>query len=363
MKKRILLVCPPIVPGLTKSHLFKDVCMIPTLLQENYDYEATIITSDVDEEYYKKYFPKLNIIIFKEQYFENVISYIHENSSKHDLLFIFGPYKEYYTIADTYKKFNSKGKIYLKMDINRLWLQELVKEEYFYKLINLCDLITVESRQIQYYLNTSINKKFEYISNGFYEKVKQPLVDYSEKENTIITVGRLGTKQKNTELLLESFMLSGLYDWKLKLVGSIEEDFYEVLKRFENYPMFKNVEILGVLDKESLDKEYRKAKIFAMTSKFESAAHVYSEAAKNGCYIVSTDVDGINEYIDKGRFGSTISCCCQPVDFADLLRNTADNDDKLKAICPLLQEHISNEFNWNMIIGKVKLLIDEVFEE
>lgn len=363
MNKRIVLVAPTLAPSLTKSHIFKDICIIPILLQENYGYEATIITDEIDEEYYKSMFPKLKIIVFKEDYFKSVIEYFTLNSYNYDLLFMFGPYQTYEVIGSLYKVNNPKGKIYLKCDMNRMWLNSLVAGEYFDKLINICDLISVESKQIQYYLNNKYNKKFEYISNGFYEIEKSSIVDYSEKENTIITVGRLGTKQKNTELLLESFMLSGLYHWKLKLVGSIEEDFYEVLKRFENYPMFKNVEILGVLDKESLDKEYRKAKIFAMTSKIEAAAHVYSEAGKNGCYIVSTDVDGIKGYIDNGRFGTITECFCEPIDYADVLRNVAVDEKMLKEVCPLIQEHIRNEFHWNVLVGKVKLLIDEMFEE
>ena len=40
----------------------------------------------------------------------------------------------------------------------------------------------------------------------------------------MITVGRLGTYQKNTEMLLNALDLMELRDWKVYLIGSISED-------------------------------------------------------------------------------------------------------------------------------------------
>lgn len=86
----------------------------------------------------------------------------------------------------------------------------------------------------------------------------------SEKKNVILTVGRLGTKQKNTELLLEAFALSDIHkDYTLKLIGEADEHFHDYLKKyFIKYPDLKcRVEFTGYTDnRQDLDMEYQSAK-------------------------------------------------------------------------------------------------------
>ena len=64
--------------------------------------------------------------------------------------------------------------------------------------------------------------------NGFDEETLKTLSivekDFGHKENIMITVGRLGTYQKNTEMLLNALDLMELRDWKVYLIGSISED-------------------------------------------------------------------------------------------------------------------------------------------
>ena len=66
--------------------------------------------------------------------------------------------------------------------------------------------------------------------------------NFSEKENIILTVGRLGTHQKATEVLLEAFSL--IYkknNWTLHLAGEIDENFKPFIEKFFNrFPNIKH---------------------------------------------------------------------------------------------------------------------------
>lgn len=53
-----------------------------------------------------------------------------------------------------------------------------------------------------------------------------------ERDKTFITVGRLGTTEKATELLLRAFAnTKDRHTWNLKLVGPVEDSFKEEIKK------------------------------------------------------------------------------------------------------------------------------------
>ena len=67
-----------------------------------------------------------------------------------------------------------------------------------------------------------------FIENNF--KVKE----FNEKENILLTVGRLGTEPKNTELLLDTLKEIDLKDWKVILVGSQTESLVKYKEKYFN---------------------------------------------------------------------------------------------------------------------------------
>lgn len=96
------------------------------------------------------------------------------------------------------------------------------------------DLLTVETqclydRLYKEFIDVyDIKLKLVLMPNGFDEETLKTLSivekDFGHKENIMITVGRLGTYQKNTEMLLNALDLMELRDWKVYLIGSISED-------------------------------------------------------------------------------------------------------------------------------------------
>ena len=89
------------------------------------------------------------------------------------------------------------------------------------------------------------------------DKIKVKTLE--EKENIILTVGRLGTEAKNTELLLETLKEIDLKDWKVYLVGSIDKRFVNYKENFfkENPSLIDKIIFTGeIKDRKELYKYY-----------------------------------------------------------------------------------------------------------
>ena len=182
--------------------------------------------------------------------------------------------------------------------------------EYFIQMLDLCDVIATSCRAMQKHLNEKWPWKIEYIPNGYYSfNTTRPTLVFSEKENIILTVSRLGTPQKATHILLEAFALiaNKIPDWKLRLVGSIEPKFKEYIDNFfKKHPeLTSRIEFTGVIsDKDKLFEEYLRAKVFTLTSTFEGGTpNVVAEALTAGCAMAVTKFDAWEDAIDEGRCG------------------------------------------------------------
>ena len=213
-----------------------------------------------------------------------------------DVLLLIGYYDFNLLMIEKYKSINPKGKVYLKLDLNIHWLRRIVLGQKNTDLLNQCTLISVECKNLKKTLYENWPVKIKYIPNGYYNTGITKNIEFKEKENTIITVGRLGTYEKATEVLLEAFKLAApnLTNWKLKLIGSIEPYFQSYIDNFiENNPQLKDQIIFTgrINDRKLIEEEYKKAKIFCLTSRCEGFPNVFGEAANKGCYIISSDID------------------------------------------------------------------------
>lgn len=137
---------------------------------------------------------------------------------------------------------------------------------------------------------------------------------FSEKENIMVCVGRIGCYQKNTEMLLNALRKTDLKDWKIYMLGPITSsfdlkeggDFQKVIDQFfEECPWYKERLIFTgmVYDQKTVFEYYNRAKVLLMTSRHESWGNVYSEAAALGCYILSTEVGGATLCSNGWKFG------------------------------------------------------------
>lgn len=172
-------------------------------------------------------------------------------------------------------------------------------------LFKKVDWISIETKENYDFLSKKIlgidvRGKLSLVLNGFDEDLLQTYAivkkAQEQKENIILTVGRLGTYQKNTEMLLQAIEQVDMKDWRLILLGSIEQqecDFQSYIDDFfERNPVLRDkVLFLGpIYDKKLLWEWYNRAKVFVFTSRFESFGIVLMEALRFGNYILSTNV-------------------------------------------------------------------------
>ncbi len=328
----------------------KDNGMIPIYMNEELSYESKILTvnlkKDLPDEVrgikiikVKRIFSFLSNFAYWTKLVKriNIFKYLIKNAKNIDVLMLFHVSRCSYWYAYFYKKYNPNGKIYIKADFNlgvykKEWsivnskpksLREFFKkrresQEYSKrkKLIPMVDLISYESFEAFNYMKDSYagvdtKNKTMYFPNGYDNKVidKIKIKSFKEKENIILTVGRLGTKEKNTELLLETLKEVDLKDWKVYLVGSIDKNFIEYKEKFfEDNPNLKDKIIFTgeIKAKEKLYEYYNKAKVFVLPSKWESFGIVMVEAMAFGNYIITSNTCAANDITNNNSIGKII---------------------------------------------------------
>jgi len=229
-----------------------------------------------------------------------------------------------------------------------------------------CDVIATSCRSLCDALNRNPNVNFScrWLPNGFFNPTDSKVVaDPALKENTIITVGRIGTYLKNNSELMIAFAKSSqlLSNWKLKLVGSIEKDFNSVIDSyFSQRPDLKErVIFTGVItDKRALYDEYAKAKVFALTSKVEGAPNVYAEALFHGCMFVTSNIDAADDITNSGELGMIYKCGDVGA-LADALVTICNKASKtgMKKHIPKALEYANKYYDWNRNAKKMAYML------
>lgn len=308
-------------PKCHNAGLLKDVGQIPNTLGNLHSEVETVLVSCIvdltDENVDKLTGVKISKIPFvlKNDFLTGLL-YILKNARHVDWFnFYHGGRKVYYW-TKLYRFLNPKGKVYLKMDLGYKECQKYTEhgKEYriFNKTANIVDIISVESKQILKMAQSCCSREIKLINNGYIEKEPFAVNGTSKREKCFITVGRLGTPEKATDLLLQAFaQTANQHSWRLKLVGPVEEEFKEhILDFFDTYPQLKERVIFTgpVFDKGELYQIYNSARVFILPSRWEGFPLVGPEALHCGCRMILTDViPPISELTNGGKYGIIIS--------------------------------------------------------
>lgn len=361
--KRICLIFPYIAD----VHLTKDIGLIPYILQKYFGYESTIATNKQGE------YPSLDTFVkgIKLDFMDNtgdpardIQNYIENNALNYDYICLYGVYDFYIKASEIYKKIRSDGKIYLKLDANMSWMNSIQLNQDVDSFLKRCDLISVECKDIYVYLNKKWPYRVEYIPNGYYDFNESNRVEYKEKENIIMTAGRIGIHQKANEVLLEAFRLVSdkLPSWKLKIIGAVEEAFQVYLDDFLNkHPQILDKIIFTgqISDRRVMDMEYRKAKIFCLTSRWEGFPNVLPEAGKKGCFIISTDIEPARDITNNRKYGELFAVD-NTSQLSDMFVKICNNEERLSEVCNGIQDYIQDSFDWIKICRKLDILLSNV---
>ncbi|MBR6485780.1 MAG: glycosyltransferase, partial [Lachnospiraceae bacterium] len=261
-------------------HLIKDVGMIPYHLYRDHGFDCSVACYDNggDYSYADNEVKGLKIDLVKKTragIIGDGIGYLVKNARKIDILNIYHLNLSSYFYEIAYRIFNPKGKIYLKLDMNPAGFISCFKKNPVGIIkratIRRADLVSVETTMMLKKLKIFYGDKVIYIPNGCYREEAED--EPAAKEDVILTVGNLGTREKATDVLLEayaSYIKASPYSkWKLRLVGSIADEFGKYMDEyFKRYPDIREmVTFTGpISDKRKLDEEYRKAKVFTLPS-------------------------------------------------------------------------------------------------
>lgn len=318
-----------------KEHFGKDVFLVPYCLGRTLGYDVTIVypLSDTNKDF-PDVFKGVKLMPIKLKghvdshylYREfNFFLYVLKNARRINTMIRFHNSFQTKLLGIIYKIMNPKGKLYVKLDINEKKVA-LVKNlgnirGVIYKCITKLflrslDFVSCETKSVYEMIKGCDNYEYDFgdklllLENGFDEDslsmMKIEEKDFSQKENCFITVGRLGTFEKNTELILEALIDLDLKDWKFYFVGPTSLDFDEKIKDFfKTYPHLKNRVVFWgpIYDKEKLWSMYNMSKVFVLSSRSEGYPIVFGEAKRFRNFILTTPVGGSVEITENGKYG------------------------------------------------------------
>lgn len=325
-----------IIGGIEQVHLGKDVFLFPYYLGKRLGMDVHIAylrTSDnvnMPTEYRNvKLHPVSNALSGSDDY-SAFKSYLEQHAREIDLLMLFHQESATEKMCILYKTLNKSGRCYVKLDMGAQGVpaKTRLKRNVFklirnilqsHKFCKLVDYVSVETTdafekiQKSKAVHLAFGNKLHFHSNGFDEEMLEEMGlkvnDFFQKENLIITVGSLGTPPKNTSMLLNALKHVELKDWKVVFIGSVTPEFEDEVKSFfREYPDKQNqVSFTGVIsDKRVLWDYYNRAKVFCLTSLWESFALVLTEAYRFGDYIVTTPVGAYYDVAIANNVGECV---------------------------------------------------------
>ncbi len=349
-------------------HLLKDVGMIPYHLFKDHGADCSIACYKNGDYSYADNEVKGLKLDFVNKSGKGIIAdgiiYLVKNARRIDVLNIYHLNLASYFYEIAYRLFNRKGRIYLKLDMNPAGFISCFKKDLTGMVkratIRRADIVSVETKGMLRKLKRFYGDKVIYIPNGCYTYEEDEGYPIPDKENVILTVGNLGTYEKATDVLLEAYAeyirMSPGSDWKLRLVGSVDEGFRPYLDEFfrKNPGMEERITFTGpVTDKHKLNEEYMKAKVFTLPSLSESFGIVLVEAALRGCYLITSDmVPAGRDVSDDHKYGRSVAAGSSS-ELAGALADVCDSDMNWEDISIKTAAHVRAAYDWNKIVKRL----------
>lgn len=355
-------------------HLIKDVGQIPYLMHSYFGYNASIVTYRNNDSYpyledevkglKLEFIPKVKLGRFSL----SALIYLFFNAKKIDVLHLFHHREKTYLNFLVYKWRNPDGIAFLKSDMGLNSIREYegfvpkkrpkyaLRQWLFNKVLPKMDVISVETQEGHEYASAYYPQyayKIFFMTNGMnIERMYQlsPLKPFEQKENIILTVGRIGSPEKNNEMLLSAIEKIDLTDWKVVFIGPIEKHFQPKIDDFyqRNGHLKENVIFTGAIyDRQVLFDWYARSKIFCLTSVEESFGFVLIEAMAYGNYILTTPVSSANEITDFEKCGTIVS---SEIVLVNQLALLTQEGEQIKMVGERAKERASRRYNWKNLL-------------
>ncbi len=320
-------------------HLGKDICIIPNYLAGRANIRAYLACENEGQKFPNRedLTPHLKIVHYstcetkwRSQCATSLrqIAFVTRNANRIDYLFACHFSTRAKLTAFFYRLRNRTGKIWIKMDASTVefeekyqrWKQGRLSAKWkralnrvalkFVSVVSLEENASVDWLKKLYPCEAhKIHHVPSPINTPLLKKLGYGNPDLSEKENLIITVARIGSLQKNNEMMLDALSSIDMRGWRFAFIGPIDDQFKAKIKSFYT----KNPELVGSViftgsidDKKELYSWYNKAKIFCLTSRYEGFCNAQLDALHFGLYHISTPVNGLGDIGGGGRFAKEV---------------------------------------------------------
>ncbi len=349
-------------------HLLKDVGMIPEALASGFsDVKAILVTYQNGEyPFYGTEIKHLQLVFLKKRFGKYIdgIRFLKEHADEIDVLNLYHLNLSSYLYCLAAKKYlKNTAKIYLKLDADEGEVGKLRKHGPVawvkHRTLRMADYVSAETKYLVDRLQKETDAKIEYIPDGVYGERDHPAC--GNKWDRILTVGRLGTYQKHTELLIDAFLASmDTHNYQLRLVGIYTAEFAEKIKKLQekNPEVGKRIELVGeIKDQVLLQEEYEMAKFFAFPSRWESFGLALLEAYQAGCYLLTSSYVPLSyDIIENGKNGEIIAEDTVDAWTEAITRNIKTEPD-WNALCKEGFRVTKEQYSWNNIVKRLYRLI------
>ena len=350
-------------------HLIKDIGLIAWGMQYYQGYESTIVTYEHDDLQYLEILPGLTVKKISKitgKFDIDILLYLLKNAKKIDVMNCYHMRSATALKIMLYKILNSKGKVFLKFD-GGYFREHIGKfKQYLYKRsFKMADLISTEQEEHSRKLSMDWGIPVRYIQNPYHPQELRDFKPYKDRENIILTVGRIGSNQKATDVLLEAWgrCSKELEKWKLVLVGPIEEkecDFRAYIEAWKaRYPMAgAQTLFMGELNNRlELYDLYCNSKVFCFPSRHESFGIAALEAVINGCYIIGSAIPTTYSLTEKFSLGSMFQVD-NSKDLMSKLVFTCNNLDECEEKAMKLYRIAVKKYSLSGITAKISSMLE-----
>lgn len=272
--------------------------------------------------------------------------YIKEHAGDFDVLMFLNYGNTIWKLAWLCKRYNPHILVYSKLDMGHGGFHHFENNSPILSIKNhlekiksrYVDWFTVETNKYYEILKNNVvfRNRIGYLPNGVsLLDVDTDDLDKKHKENILITVGRLGTYEKNNELLIDAITKippKKLGTWKFYFIGPYTDAFYTYVMDIKNKYFYLADKIIltgNISDRNKLYSFYKRAKIMCMTSRSESVCIAVVEAMYFAAYPIIT-------YYSDFALDATDRCKC-----GEIVQSNPDDvaNSLLKAIFdPCLEE-------------------------
>ena len=389
MKIRNVTFCT-IFPGYKDFHFYKDPGQVPYRFSK-LGYTSTLVCYGRRHGFpeTEKYL-KINCITdsrLSRKFNSGIILYLLCNSRKIDILNTFHLTWSSLLFVFIYKVINSKGFAYIKLDncaLSGIYPWEIdvekhrsdhIRDANFKRrlkgciarrlLINKPDLWSIEDE----YSKDLFGSKYSFfkgklitVFNGHTSDLPGAVgvCDIGDKEDIIMTAGRLGTFQKATDVMLDAYKtVAAQSKYNLHMAGPVETSFQPYIEEYRqaNPSLNSRVFFHGPLGREELQRLYCKSKLFCMPSRYEGMAIVFPEAMYYMNAVVTTGNVSLKPLIDKLGIGLAVEKD-NPKDLAEALLKLINVKEEREQMAHRAHEISSTILNWDNIIKTLQAEIN-----